>query len=214
MKSRPKKILICEDHQLVIDGLCSIIQDFPSFHVVDTVNDSSGLHASIVKNSPDILLLDLNLPRKNGIEILKDLRVNNPTIKVLVLTMYNKKTIVKKTIAEGANGFLLKNCSSEDLHEALNYVSKEDGFYYGQGVIKAKEEKHTIDDQFYRQVQLTSREKEIIKYLCDGKKVPRIAEIMHISPLTVETHKKNIYKKLGVNSSVKLVTFVHENQLL
>ena len=93
-------------------------------------------------------------------------------------------------------------------------VTFENEFYYGEGVIKVKKDSHQIDDEFYKQIQLTPREKEIIKHLCDGNKVPYIANTMHISPLTVETHKKNIYRKLGVDSSIKLVKFVYENQLL
>lgn len=214
MNNQTKRILICEDHQIVIDGLRSIILDFPEFDVVDTANNFSELLPSLKKHNPHILLLDLNLPHKNGIEILQELRLRKNQVKVLILTMYNKKTIVSKVFSEGANGFLLKNCSSEDLHSALIHVSENDSFYYGEGVIKTKKKDTLIDDEFYKRIRLTQREKEIIKYLCGGKKVPDIANTMHISPLTVETHKKNIYRKLGVDSSVKLVTFVHENQLL
>lgn len=214
MKDQSKKILICDDHQIVIDGLCSIINNYSGFEVVDTVNNFSQLYPSLKNYTPDILLLDLNLPKKNGIDILRELRKSSNPVKVLILTMYNKKTIINKTISEGANGFLLKNCSSEDLHDALKHVSSENSFYYGEGVIKAKKENHQANDEFYKRIQLTPREKEIIKYLYNGNKVPDIAEAMHISPLTVETHKKNIYRKLGVDSSIKLVTFVHENQLL
>ncbi|WP_299171608.1 response regulator transcription factor [uncultured Allomuricauda sp.] len=214
MNDQSRKILICEDHQIVIDGLRSIIQDFSGFEVVDAVNGYSNLYSSLEKYEPSILLLDLNLPQKNGLEILQELRGKNNDIKVLILTMYNKKTIVNKTITHGANGFLLKNCSSEDLLDALNHVSKESGFYYGEGVAKSAKPDPLKADEFYKRIQLTPREKEIIKYLCDGNKVPDIASAMSISPLTVETHKKNIYRKLGVDSSIKLVTFVHENQLL
>ncbi|SNY94958.1 response regulator [Flagellimonas pacifica] len=214
MGNPSNRIIICEDHQIVIDGLCSIIEHFPEFEVVDTVNGFSQLYFSLKKNTPNILLLDLNLPHKNGMEVLQELRSKNNEVKVLILTMYNKRTIVNKSINEGANGFLLKNCSSEDLYDALKHVSREESFYYGKGVLKPKKESHQIDDEFYKGIQLTPREKEIIKYLCDGNKVPDIALSMHISPLTVETHKKNIYRKLGVDSSIKLVTFVHENQLL
>ncbi len=214
MISQPQKIVICEDHQIVVDGLRSIILNFSGFEVVDSVNSFSSLIPSLKKHNPDILLLDLNLPRKNGIEILQELRAMSNPVKVLILTMYNKKTIVSKTVSEGANGFLLKNCSSEDLHNALQHVSENDLFYYGEGVIKSKKEHALGDDEFYKRIQLTPREKEIIKYLCEGQKVPDIALSMHISPLTVETHKKNIYRKLGVDTSVKLVRFVHENQLL
>lgn len=214
MDNQPRKILICEDHQIVTDGLCSIIQNFSGFEVVDTINGYTNLYRSLEIYQPHILLLDLNLPKKNGLEILKELRGQGNDIKILILTMYNKKTIVNKTIAQGANGFLLKNCSSDDLLEALTHVSKENGFYYGEGVVKGKQEDSLKQDEFYKRIQLTPREKEIIRYLCNGHKVPDIATAMHISPLTVETHKKNIYRKLGVDSSIKLVTFVHENQLL
>lgn len=214
MNDQPRKILICEDHQIVIDGLRSIIQNFSGFEVVDAVNGYSNLYFSLEKYEPNILLLDLNLPQKNGLEILQELRGKNNDIKVLILTMYNKKTIVNKTINHGADGFLLKNCSSEDLLDALNHVSKEGSFYYGEGVVKSTKLDPLKEDEFYKRIQLTPREKEIIKHLCDGNKVPDIASAMSISPLTVETHKKNIYRKLGVDSSIKLVTFVHENQLL
>ncbi|UII81627.1 response regulator transcription factor [Flagellimonas sp. CMM7] len=214
MNNPTKRILICEDHQIVIDGLRSIILDFPRFDVVDTANNFSELLPSLKKHNPHILLLDLNLPHKNGIEILQELRLRKSQVKVLILTMYNKKTIVRKVFSEGANGFLLKNCSSEDLHSALIHVSESDLFYYGEGVTKSKKQQGLDDDEFYKGIQLTPREKEIIKHLCEGQKVPDIARSMHISPLTVETHKKNIYRKLGVDTSVKLVRFVHENQLL
>ncbi|WP_420320877.1 response regulator [Flagellimonas sp.] len=192
----------------------SIIRNFTDFQVVDAVNSYSSLFPSLEKHSPHILLLDLNLPHKNGLEILQELRQKGNAVKVLILTMYNKKTIVNRSIAKGANGFLLKNCSSEDLLDGLKHVSREDGFYYGEGVVKDEKADPLTQDGFYKRIQLTPREKEIIKHLCGGNKVPDIAEAMHISPLTVETHKKNIYRKLGVDSSVKLVTFVHENRLL
>ncbi|WP_420603580.1 response regulator [Flagellimonas sp.] len=214
VNNQPQKILICEDHQIVIDGLRSIISNFSGFDVIDAINSYSNLNTSLEKHQPDILLLDLNLPHKNGLEILQELRSNKNEIKVLILTMYNKKSIVNKTIAKGANGFLLKNCSSEDLNDALKHVSQETNFYYGEGVVKSNKEDLLKKDGFYKRIQLTPREKEIIRHLCSGNKVPDIAKSMHISPLTVETHKKNIYRKLGVDSSIKLVTFVHENQLL
>ena len=214
MKKSKLKVIICEDHQIVIDGLRSIINSFSEFEVIATTSNALELNQSIHKEQPDILLLDLNLPKKNGFEVLRDLRAKGVSIKVLILTMYNKKGIVRKAVKEGANGFLLKNCSSNDLYYALLHVVSEETFYHGEGVVRDGEEKKIAEDDFYKSVHLTKREKEIISYLCDGKKVPEIASKMHISPLTVETHKKNIYKKLGVDSSTKLVTFAHENKII
>lgn len=214
--SQPKNVIICEDHQIVTDGLKSIINSFSDFRVTETVANYGQLQIALVENVPDILLLDLNLPDKNGIEILEEPFIKSLTFKVIVLTMYNKKSIIKKVVNVGAHGFLLKNCSSEDLLVALQHVTSSTGFYYGQGVKKIKRQhEHSLEnDGFYKRLQLTARELEIVRCLCDGKKVPDIAESMFISPLTVETHKKNIYKKLGVHSTAKLVSFAHENQLV
>ncbi|MDC6365193.1 MULTISPECIES: response regulator [Flavobacteriaceae] len=214
MKNTKQKVIICEDHQIVVDGLSSIITGFSEFEVIATTADPLELENLISKGQPNILLLDLNLPGKNGFEILKDLRVKDSCLKVLILTMYNKKSIVQRAVKEGANGFLLKNCSSNDLYYALEHVTHEKGFYHGEGVVTDNHAINLNGDGFYKSIHLTKREKEIITYLCDGKKVPEIASKMHISPLTVETHKKNIYKKLGVDSSTKLVTFAHENKII
>ncbi len=214
MKEPSKKILICEDHQIVTDGLQSLIHSFDGFEVVDTVVNHDQLLISLQKQLPDILLLDLNLPGKNGIEILQHAIKGNYDFKVIVLTMYNKKSIVQKARSVGAHGFLLKNCSSEDLLDAMTHVSKENGFYYGEGVVQTAQKDPLKQDEFYKRIQLTPREKEIIRYLCNGDKVPDIAKSMHISPLTVETHKKNIYRKLNVNNTAKLLNFAYEARLL
>lgn len=214
MKKPIKKVTICEDHQIVTDGLRILIDSFPGFEVSDTVTHHQQLLDSFEKQLPDILLLDLNLPGKNGIDILKDI-LGKYDFKILILTMYNKKSIVQKVFSTGGHGFLLKNCTSEDLYDGLLHVSSLKSFYYGEGVKREmKKEDLALKDAFYKSIRLTPREKEIVKHLCDGEKVPEIACSMSISPLTVETHKKNIYRKLGVDTSIKLVTFVHENQLL
>ncbi len=213
---RSTNVVICEDHQIVADGLQSLITSFLDFRVAAVVGSYAALQDVLQKNLPEVLLLDLNLPDKNGIEILKTLFDKKLPLKVIVLTMYNKRSIVKKVVGLGAHGFLLKNCSSQDLQDALHHVISGGDFYYGEGVkkLQASALGAIESDGFYKKLQLTPRELEIIQYLCDGKKVPHIADSMFISPLTVETHKKNIYKKIGVNSAAKLVSFAHENRLL
>ncbi|PQJ15168.1 response regulator [Aureicoccus marinus] len=214
MNTNPKTVVLCEDHLIVSDGLSSLIHSFKGFQVIKAVSNYKALLDFFSKGLPDILVLDLNLPDKNGMEILREFRENGIEVPTLVLTMYNKSSIIQKSKSLGARGFLLKNCSSEDLEDALNHVVQSEKFYYGEGVRRALENSRGQADDFTKSVQLTPREKEIVICLCEGKKVPDIAEIMNISPLTVETHKKNIYKKLGVDSNVKLVNFAHENQLI
>ena len=215
MKTLTQYVTLCEDHLIVSDGLRSIINAFEGFEVNRSVTSYKELQLALKNQVPDILILDLNLPDKNGLEILQELREQEVNCKIVVLTMYNKKSVIQKVQRLGAAGYLLKNCSSEDLEDALRHVLQSNKFYFGEGV-KIRESWGTDegDDNFSKSIQLTSREKEIVICLCEGKKVPDIAEIMNISPFTVETHKKNIYRKLGVDSTVKLVNFAHENQLI
>ncbi len=209
-----KKIIICEDHQIVVDGLRSIFKNSKKYCVVDYVKDATDLYRSLKKHTPDILLLDLNLPGKNGLEILKDLKKYEESIKVIILTMYNTESIIKEVIKNGAKGFLLKNCSTDDLMEALTHIYKSDEFYLGVGVKRvSKLALLEMEDNFYKQIKITKREKEIIYELIQGLKVPQIAEKLIISTFTVETHKKNIFRKLGIKSSIDLLKFANENQL-
>lgn len=215
MPTSSKKIIICEDHQIVIDGLQSIFKDHERYEVIDYASNANDLFKSVEKNNPDIILLDLNLPGKNGLEILRELKKDYEQIKTLILTMYNTESIIKEVIKNGANGFLLKNCSIEDLQEALKHVYKSEKFYLGEGVKRIS--KNSIlenEDNFYKKIKITKREREIIFELIQGLKVPHIAIKLNISTFTVETHKKNIFRKLDIKSSIELVKFANENRLL
>lgn len=210
MEDQPKKILICEDHQIVIDGLLSIFKNEPNYQVLGYVTNGNNVLPTIKTNTPDAILLDLNLPNKNGVDILKDIKLSFPKIKVIILTMYNKESIIKKVKQLHADGFLLKNCSSDDLLNALDAVFVSNKFYTGKGV------KNTIieTDGFLEKIKITRREKEIILELVKGFNVPQIAEKLFISAHTVETHKKNIFKKLNIHNSIDLVKLVNEKNLL
>lgn len=210
MESQPKKILICEDHQIVIDGLLSIFKNQPDYHVIGFINDGNTVISAIEKCAPDVILLDLNLPNKNGVDILKEVKLIHPKIKVIILTMYNTESIIKKVKQLNANGFLLKNCSSNDLLNALDAVFENSRFYRGKGV----KSEVTETDGFIQKINITRREKEIITELIEGLNVPEIAEKLFISSHTVETHKKNIFKKLNIHNSIDLVKLVNEKKLL
>ncbi len=209
MENISKKILICEDHQIVIDGLLSIFNNQKNYRVIDYVKNGNEVLPMVKLKQPDALLLDLNLPQKNGLDILKEVKQIHPSIKIIILTMYNKESVVKKVKQYNADGFLLKNCSSDDLFQALDSVFNNNIFYIGKGVKNGVVE----TDGFLEKIKLTRREKDIISELVKGSNVPQIAENLFISPYTVETHKKNIFKKLDIHNTIDLVKFVNENQL-
>lgn len=210
MGNPAKKILICEDHQIVIDGLISIFKNQSDYTILDYVKNGNDVLPTVKHQNPEVLLLDLNLPNKNGLDILKEVKGYNPEIKVIILTMYNKDSIVKKVKQNNGNGFLLKNCSSEDLLRALDSVFESKTFYRGKGVKNNVVE----SDGFLEKIKITRREKEIILELMKGNNVPQIATNLFISTYTVETHKKNIFKKLDVHNSIDLIKLVNEKQLL
>ncbi|MFC0603466.1 response regulator [Winogradskyella pulchriflava] len=210
MSNPAKKILICEDHQIVIDGLISIFKNQPDYTVLDYVKNGNDVLPTIKLKTPDVLLLDLNLPNKNGLDILKDVKNFNSNIKVIVLTMYNKESIINKVKQYNGDGFLLKNCSSDDLLRALDCVFETKVFYRGKGVKTNVKE----TDGFLDKIKITRREKEIILELVKGNNVPQIAKNLFISTYTVETHKKNIFKKLNIHNSIDLIKLVNEKQLL
>lgn len=210
MKNQPKQILICEDHQIVIDGLVSIFQNLDDYSILGHVKDGNNVLSIVREKNPEIILLDLNLPNKNGLDILKEIKRLYPEIRVVVLTMYNKESIVKKVKQYGGDAFLLKNCSSDDLLRALDGVFENKEFYIGRGVKRAINE----TDGFTDKIKLTRREKEIVSELVKGRNVPQIAKALFISSYTVETHKKNIFKKLNIHNSIDLFKLVNENNLL
>jgi DNA-binding NarL/FixJ family response regulator len=205
------KIIICEDHQLVIDGLLSIFSNNPSTEVISYSKNGNEIQALLEENKPDVLLLDLNVPGKNGLEILKETKLNHPEIKVIVLTMYNNESIIEKVIDYNANAYLIKNCSTNELFKAIDHVQQSDEFYLGSGINRSMLDKN---DKFYKKVRITPREKEIIKELAFGLNVPKIADKLHISPFTVETHKKNIFKKLNIHQSIELLKFINEDGII
>jgi DNA-binding NarL/FixJ family response regulator len=211
MKNSPKKILLCEDHQIVIDGLLSIFKNRNDYCIVDYVKNGNDVISLVESSVPDIILLDINLPEKNGLILLKEIKNKSPKTKIIVLTMYNKESVVNEVVKQGADGFLLKNCSTKELFYALDFVFKSNTFYRGEGV--AKESPLLEDDEFYKKIKITNREKEIILELIRGLSVPQVSNKLHISTHTVETHKKNIFKKLNIHNSIDLVKFANENNL-
>lgn len=211
MKPKAKQILICEDHQIVIDGLLSIFKTQLDYNVVGYVKNGHDVFSAINTLNPDVILLDLNLPKRNGLSILEELRSVHLKIKVIILTMYNKESIVEEVIKQKGNGFLLKNCSTEELLTALDHVFISNNFYLGKGL--KKKDVLLKDDEFYKKINITRREKEIIFELTQGLSVPQISEKLFISVHTVETHKKNIFKKLNIHNSIDLVKFANESHL-
>ncbi|NKI33099.1 response regulator transcription factor [Muricauda sp. DJ-13] len=205
------KVLIVDDHPLVIEGLKSLLRGNQDIKVVESCND--GYHALqyLQNNFVDIVLLDINLPDTSGIDICEQISKKHPTIAVIGLSTYGERSIINQMISNGAKGYLLKNVTETELIEAINKVYRGN-VYFGVEVQKAMA--NTIFHSMGNTPRLTKREKQILKLIVSGKTNNQIAEELFISPLTVETHRRNLMKKMKASNTASLVKIAIEKALV
>lgn len=205
------RILIVDDHQLVLDGLTRIISTEPRFDLLATAgNGREALQTlSRLPVRPDIILMDIDMPFINGIETAKTIKRDFPGIKILMLTMHDENTYYNKVIAAKADGFIMKSASQEELLDALCKVCNGSTFFSERVKVKRSEPVVSQDA-----VRLTEREIEILKKIAFGMSNSEISEALGISTRTVDTHRTNIKKKIGVNGIAGLVRYAFQQGLL
>ena len=203
-----KSVHICEDHQIVVEGIEHILAESERYAVRDTSKSIEECRTCLSRQPVDILVLDLQLPDGNGLDLLRDFREHYPKMLVLVLTMHNDPFLVDQIQKNGGHGFLLKDFGKKEFTEALDKL-KPDAFYKGPGV-----KSYSESDAFTGSVRLTEREKEIISLTARGKTSQEISQMLFISEHTANTHKRNIYKKLGLHDSRELTKFAYDNGLV
>ena len=207
-------IFIIDDHPLVLDGIKTMVQREKSVKIVGAGKTAAEALLFLENHQePDIILLDISLPDMNGLELCEKIRLTRRQAKIIGLTSTNEAGIITGLLQRGGNGYLLKNMERAELLEAIRTVMN--GKIY---LSKAANDK--VLEQFLHPKKssdnflLTRREKEILLLLADGLKGPQIAEKLFLSPLTVETHRKNLFKKFNANSVQLLIKIAHENKLL
>ncbi|HMM10899.1 MAG TPA: response regulator transcription factor [Bacteroidales bacterium] len=206
------KVIICDDHAIVTDGLRSLIQSEPGWQVITSVENGRELLNALRLVKPDIVLLDVDMPVLNGLETMRLIREHYPTTKVIVLTMHDEPSLAKKFFTLGAYGYLPKNSDRDNLFATLNKVAEGIpcfDFLYGQKKPAAPSEE--ADNESAVISQLTDREIEILKLVTSGFSNKEIADKLNISHRTVDTHRTNMMKKLGVNNVAGLVRYAIRN---
>ena len=200
-----KSIIIIDDHPLIIEGIKIILAESERFQIVAAINSWEELQLKF-SQSFDILILDLNVGGQNLLNKIEQIRQFQPNIKILVFTSYNSPSMVKKAFDLHVDGFLLKDAAYDELVLALETISNDE-IYVGKSVGKLKqyEPKIVINDKFVEKENLSKRELEIAQLLVQGIDNERIAEQLFISPHTVHTHRKSIFKKLNIHSLVELM---------
>ena len=192
------KLLIIEDHPLVVEGLRNLIESHDNFSLCGVaVNADEAL--LLLKNCvPDVILLDIMLPGMTGLELIDILRKNYPTARVLVISTYSQRYYVEAMLEKGAKGYLLKNAGNDEIIEAITSV------YYDE-VYLSREIALNQRKNAGQQVSLSRREIEVLKLVANGLTNKEIAEKLFISPLTVDSHRKNLIAKLEARNTASLI---------
>lgn len=208
------KVFLVDDHAVLRDGLKNIIAIEEDIAVVGELTCGVDLLEMIETTTPDVVLMDINLPHQSGIELTEEIKKNFPSCKVLVLTMYKHEEYFMSALKAGADGYLLKDAPSDEVIEAIRTVAR------GESILHPSMAKKLIDfHQKKKQAntksnELTEREKDVLLCLVEGLSNKEIAERLYISDKTVKIHVSNILKKLSVKSRSQAIIYAVQNQIV
>ena len=214
------RVLLVDDHQIIRDGLINMLKEAPDIEVCGGAPDSAKALEMIIKTSPDVVITDLSMPGKSGIELIRRISEKHPQIRVLVLSMYVTEDYIFNALKAGARGYLPKqDTTKSDLLKAIRTISGgEEYFSDSVAQVISKLYSHSAKststpDSMARKASLTSRETEILRLYTEGLSNLEIANQLNISVRTVETHKNNIMQKYNFKSTVDMVKFAIRNKL-
>lgn len=212
-----KQIFIVEDHRLFREGLKAILSPVPEYEIVGEAEDGLEAVRLIRKSKPDLVLLDLSMPRMNGFSVLREIKGAMPDVKILVLSIHESDQYVLQAFDAKADGYAIKDSSREELRMAIRSVlegkkyispgiadSVLEGYLDGRKTLKSKSSLDTV----------TEREKEVLKLLGEGCQNKEIADLLNISVKTVEKHRANIMSKLDLHNAAALTAFAFEHGLI
>jgi DNA-binding NarL/FixJ family response regulator len=214
---KPLKLLLADDHHLFLDGLRSLLNKEKDMIVADAVNTGTDALRLALSNQYDVCLLDISMPDLDGIEVCKQVKAANANQKVIMLTTYDDNGIITEMIHTGVNGYLLKNCTKNQLLEAIRTVATGRLYFTDEAHRAIMANYSSIAKQQQKpkeQTILTPRETEIVRLLAKEFTNEKIANELKISYRTVETHRKNIMQKTGAHNLAGLLKFAYENGVL
>lgn len=207
------KLMIADDHQLLADGLISVLKEAAEWEVLIPVNNGRELLDRLAEEPVDLVILDLNMPQLDGIKTLEIIKQQYPAIKVLVLTNYNQPQLLAEVRKLGADGYLLKNSSTELLKKALRSIQAGTPYFEVLVPQEVPASAYFLDE-FMKKYHLTKREVEIIKMVGSELTSKEIGTQLSISEFTVNTHRKNILRKLEVKNTAGLLNFAKLHGIL
>jgi two-component system, NarL family, response regulator NreC len=207
---KPIRILLADDHIVIRKGLRMLLQSQPGFKVIAEASDGRETVAMTEAHRPDVVVLDVAMPTLNGIEAARQISAKLPQTAIVFLSMHSDEGYVLKALKCGAKAYLLKDSAENDLIHAIRAVSEGKAFF-SPAISKMLMEEHTrqmqdreIEDSYEL---LTTREREVLQLLAEGKTNKEVASILNLSLYTVETHRGNILQKLNLHSGAELILY-------
>lgn len=206
------RVLVADDHTIVRQGLLALLNEQPDIEVVAEAEDGRDALKKVEKLTPDVVILDVGMPRLNGMEAARQIKRQNPAIKILMLTMHSDEEYIFQTLKAGASGYLLKDAAATELITAIHSV------YSGQSYLSPSVSHRVIENYVRRSDPLpsedsgtyellTEREREVLQLVAEGKTNREIAELLNISIKTVDNHRTNLMNKLDIHDRAGLIRY-------
>lgn len=200
-------VFIVDDHYMVIEGIRSLLQNEKSIEWAGHASNASSCLAFLKQQQPDVILMDVNLPDKSGIDLCKEVKDQYPSVFIVGLSTFNQQSFIQKMMDNGASGYVLKNATQDELMEAIATVVK--------GKIYLSEEtSQTLRREDSGKIVLTRREKEVLELIAEGMINAEIATKLFISVTTVDTHRKNLLAKFDARNTASLIRSAARLQMI
>jgi len=192
-------IFIVDDHYMVIEGIRSLLQNEAGIDWMGHATNAASCLSFLTQHQPDVILMDINLPDMNGIDLCKEVRQKYPSVFVLGLSTFNQQAIIRNITDNGASGYLLKNATKDELLEAIKTVASGKTYLSAEAAFALRETGNDMP-------VITRREKEILRLIAEGLTNAEIAEKLFISTATVNTHRKSLLEKFAAKNTAILVS--------
>jgi DNA-binding NarL/FixJ family response regulator len=205
----PTKVLLADDHAIIRQGLCAILEKYPDFTVVGQAEDGLQAMELVEKSKPDIVIMDISMPHLNGIDATRKITSGRSGVKVIILSMHSGQRFIEEVLKAGASAYLLKECLFDELYEAIAAVIKG-GTYLSKKIetVVFKDYIKRLSPGYQQQeTSLTPREREVLQLLAEGKSTKQIALRLHVSGKTIESNRRNIMEKLRIHSVAELTKY-------
>jgi DNA-binding NarL/FixJ family response regulator len=205
------KVIVVEDHPIMVEGLKNILRTDLTINVIGDYGNGKSVLLALEKEQPDVILMDVNLPDVSGINLTMEIKKKYEEIKIIALSVHDEQPVIHSMLQNGASGYVLKNALGNEIIHAINAVMDGEEYLCSS----TREALKSADQELLKAIpRITRREKEILQLIGKGLTTIQIADQLFISTHTVESHRKNLMEKFGVNNTTSVVKLAAEYKLL